>query len=437
MVYAVTTGGLCVSISFLLSRIQASATTSEAITSRSPASEGVSRPVVARLPPSTTIAAPAVEPHSASQPTQSSRSPANRAAATGQQHRHGAHHQRGVAHRGQRQSVKLQQELNGNAEERGDQQRPHFARRQPHAMRGQHRRHAQAGKQKAVEHHVLHVHLVEREPAPVEPRAPQGSGQRARAVAQKPPACAIPHRSRIRLARRVLCHLIITVAHTAVAPSRFCGFAATRSFAACLLMRFGRGISFHTRARIGENTLRWSSGADSRKHLQQRRPPPHARRSLSLRSSYSPHWPRRRKATPCPMPPRRRRSKSDSSSAIFPTSLRCRPLSPFPLSRWDSAHRASATWARVTFWPRSISSTRTICSSPSASPACCTATSPTATRATSARFAPWCSLCPMAPRRPRPRGPCTTACATFGRSKMAIFFCATATTSSMAMPRLR
>ncbi len=54
---------------------------SEAITSKSPASDGVSRPVVARLPPSTTIAAPDVDPHSASQPIQSSRSPANSAAA--------------------------------------------------------------------------------------------------------------------------------------------------------------------------------------------------------------------------------------------------------------------------------------------------------------------------------------------------------------------
>ena len=81
MVYAVTTGGLCVSINFLLSRIQASAVISEAITSRSPASVGVSRPVVARLPPRTTIAAPTVDAHSASHPIQSSLSPAKTTAA--------------------------------------------------------------------------------------------------------------------------------------------------------------------------------------------------------------------------------------------------------------------------------------------------------------------------------------------------------------------
>ena len=82
MVYAVTTGALCVCISFLLSRIQARATMSDAITSRSPASVGVSRPVVARSPPRTTMAAPAVDAQRASQPIQSSRSPANSTAAT-------------------------------------------------------------------------------------------------------------------------------------------------------------------------------------------------------------------------------------------------------------------------------------------------------------------------------------------------------------------
>src|SRR5580704_8641714 len=43
MEYAVTTGGLCVRINFLLSRIHASDITSEATTSRSPASDGSPR----------------------------------------------------------------------------------------------------------------------------------------------------------------------------------------------------------------------------------------------------------------------------------------------------------------------------------------------------------------------------------------------------------
>ena len=64
--------------------------------------------------------------------------------------------------------------------------------------------HAQAGKQKTVEHHVLHVHLVEREPPKVKSSAPQGSGQGASAVTQKPelPVC-----------RALLCHAFFTVAH--------------------------------------------------------------------------------------------------------------------------------------------------------------------------------------------------------------------------------
>src|ERR1039458_7060436 len=68
MVYAVTTGGLWVSISFLLSRIHTSAQIRDAITSRSPPSEGVSRPVVARFPPRTTNAAPTVDAPNASHP---------------------------------------------------------------------------------------------------------------------------------------------------------------------------------------------------------------------------------------------------------------------------------------------------------------------------------------------------------------------------------
>ena len=51
-------------------------------------------------------------------------------------------------------------------------------------MDDRHREHAQAGKEEAVEHHVLHGHLVEREPAKVETRAPKAAGQGACAVAQ-------------------------------------------------------------------------------------------------------------------------------------------------------------------------------------------------------------------------------------------------------------
>src|SRR5208282_3738540 len=61
MVYAVTTGGLWDNISFLLSRIQASAVKSEATTIRSPTREGSPRAAGPRLPPRTMSAAPSVE----------------------------------------------------------------------------------------------------------------------------------------------------------------------------------------------------------------------------------------------------------------------------------------------------------------------------------------------------------------------------------------
>jgi hypothetical protein len=143
------------------------------------------------------MAAPAVEAHKASQPIRGR---------GGQQHRHGAHHERSVAHRGQHQAVKLQKELDRNAEGRGQQHGAPLAGGQARAAAEHHGRHAQAGKEKTVEHHVLHVHLVEREPAPVEACAPEGSGQRACAVAQKPD---LPAR------RTLCCHSFSTVAHAA------------------------------------------------------------------------------------------------------------------------------------------------------------------------------------------------------------------------------
>ena len=81
MVYAVTAGGLCVSISFLLSSTQAIESPSENTTSASPAIVGCSLPAGPCAPPTVISTTPAVAPNSASQPTQSSRSPANSAAA--------------------------------------------------------------------------------------------------------------------------------------------------------------------------------------------------------------------------------------------------------------------------------------------------------------------------------------------------------------------
>src|SRR5579863_5544125 len=87
--------------------------------------------------------------------------------------------------------MKLQQKLDGNKKESGEQHGPHFATRQPHAPDRDHRRHSQARKQETVEHHVIDVHLIERDPAPVESGAPQRCRRSARAVAEELVASAV------------------------------------------------------------------------------------------------------------------------------------------------------------------------------------------------------------------------------------------------------
>src|SRR5450631_1010824 len=71
-------------------------------------------------------------------------------------------------------------------------------------MEQHHRQHAQRRKHKAVEHHPLHAHLIQRQPAEVESRAPKATGQRAGPVAQKsePPADI-----------RIFCHPFFTLAY--------------------------------------------------------------------------------------------------------------------------------------------------------------------------------------------------------------------------------
>src|SRR5271166_837257 len=53
------------------------------------------------------------------------------------------------------------------------------------AIGNHNRQHAQAREEKAIEHHVLHAHLVHGEPAPVEAGTPQATGKRTSAVTEK------------------------------------------------------------------------------------------------------------------------------------------------------------------------------------------------------------------------------------------------------------
>jgi len=94
---------------------------------------------------------------------------------SGDKNRHGAHHEGSVADRGSGKAVKLEQKLEGNADEGAKEQQTGFGGGEPEAaaMDEGHGQHAQGSKEKAVEHHVLDAHLVEREAAEVEARAPQ------------------------------------------------------------------------------------------------------------------------------------------------------------------------------------------------------------------------------------------------------------------------
>jgi len=74
--------------------------------------------------------------------------------------------------------MKLDQKLNWYAEKGADEQQAQLAGSEPKtaAMNEGNRHHAEAGKEKTVEHHVFDAHLVERQPAEVESRAPEAAG---------------------------------------------------------------------------------------------------------------------------------------------------------------------------------------------------------------------------------------------------------------------
>ena len=107
-----------------------------------------------------------------------------------EQNRHGTDHQGCVADRGVRQAVKLNEELDRNAEDGGNEQNANLASGETNPVEQRDGEQADAGKEEPIEHHVLHAHLIQREPAEVETGAPQASGDRACAIAEKPGARA-------------------------------------------------------------------------------------------------------------------------------------------------------------------------------------------------------------------------------------------------------
>ncbi len=101
-----------------------------------------------------------------------------------EQHRHGADHKRGVADGGARQAVELEQKLYGDAKRGGDEEHSQLICREAHPVAEQDGKHAKQGKQEAIEHHIFHAHLIEREAAEVETGAPYASREGAGSVSQ-------------------------------------------------------------------------------------------------------------------------------------------------------------------------------------------------------------------------------------------------------------
>lgn len=96
---------------------------------------------------------------------------------------HGSDHERAVADGGERQAIELDEELERNAEKRGDEkQGPVFFAEARDAHHGQE---AEAREEKAVEDHVAYAQFGERDFAPEEAGAPEGSSERAGAVSEE------------------------------------------------------------------------------------------------------------------------------------------------------------------------------------------------------------------------------------------------------------
>jgi hypothetical protein len=160
---------------------------------------------------------------------------------SGEHDRHGAHHEGGVADRGAGQAMKLEQKLEGNAEKGAEEQQTRLGGGEPEtaAMDEGHGQHAQGGKEKAVEHHVLDAHLVERETAEVKAGAPEAAGDETCAVTEKGEARrAVVAFFVIHFYCRTWAELAVSLPNLAALPAWPPGFkvkcAAAKSVAALL-----------------------------------------------------------------------------------------------------------------------------------------------------------------------------------------------------------
>ena len=99
--------------------------------------------------------------------------------ANGQNDGHGADHERSVRDGGKRKPVKLQEELQRNAEERCEQENAPLARGKTGLVSDEHRQEHQRREEEAVEDHGADIHLVQRDAPEVEAAPPERAGQKA------------------------------------------------------------------------------------------------------------------------------------------------------------------------------------------------------------------------------------------------------------------
>jgi len=99
--------------------------------------------------------------------------------ADGQDDRHGAHHQRGVGDGGEGEAGELDEELEGDSKEGGEQQEAPVRTAEAGPMEQEKRGERECGEEETVEDHCADVHLCQGELAEVEAAAPEGAGEGA------------------------------------------------------------------------------------------------------------------------------------------------------------------------------------------------------------------------------------------------------------------
>ena len=102
-----------------------------------------------------------------------------------EQHGHGADHERGMADGGEVKALELNEELDGHAEEGGDEQQCGFTAREAGAMDERDGEHDERGEEEAVKDHPRDGHFIERDAAEEEACTPEAGGEGACAVAEQ------------------------------------------------------------------------------------------------------------------------------------------------------------------------------------------------------------------------------------------------------------